>query len=340
MAVIELAIDMGSSNTYIYQKGHGIVLREPSVVAVQSSTGNKTVRSVGTEAKKLIGKTPGDTTVVFPLFEGVIVSQNMATVMLKNYLGKIVPRGLFRPKVHALFTIPCGMSEKDKKVFEAVAFDSGISEVHFIEKVIASGLGVNMPISSARAGLVIDIGGGTTEIGVISMAGIISGFSLCLAGYSADTAIIDYIADNFGIKIGLASAEKIKINVGSLIERDNMTAVVSGIDISRNTPSTLEIKSRDIKDIMFKIYGKIFEVVEGILKVLPGETGSDILENGVYLSGGGSQIAGLEEFARGALGYPVNMAPDPTVAAALGAGKLISNQDLYNNFFLLKEQDF
>lgn len=340
MATIELAIDMGSANTYIFQKGEGIVLREPSVVAVQSGSGNKTVRSVGSDAKKLIGKTPGDTSVVFPLFEGVIVSQNMATVMLKTFLGKVVPRGFFRSKINALFTVPCGIGEKDKQILETVAYDCGISQVNFIEKVIAAGLGVNMPVSTARTGLVVDIGYGTTEIGIISMAGIISGFSLCLAGYNVDTAIIDYIADTHGVKIGLVSAEKIKINIGSLLERDNMTAVVSGVDVSRNSPATLELKTRDIKEILFKNFGKIFEVVQDVLKVQKAETNNDIVENGLYLCGGSSQIAGLSEYAQGILGYRVNLAADPTVATVLGAGKLISNKDLYNSFFLKKEQEF
>jgi rod shape-determining protein MreB len=337
MAIIELAIDMGTSNTYIYQRGVGLVLKEPSVVAVGTHSNNKVVKAAGLEAKKLIGKTPGDTTVVFPMFEGVVVSVNMATVMLKYFLNKVVPRGILRPRVSALFTLPCGATDAERRLVEQIAKACGINEIRFIESVLAAGLGVSMPISNARAGLVLDIGGGTSEIGVISLSGIISGYSLCLAGYNADVAIIDFFADNFGIKIGLASAERVKCGVGSLLDGDNMSTLVSGLDITKNKPASIEVVSGDIKALLAKTYDKIADVTEHILHDLHGETSGDILENGLYICGGGSSLAGLLEMLERRLNLSVKTIEDPSTAAILGAGKLL-DKDLYNNFFLSKEE--
>lgn len=326
MALIELAIDIGTSKTAIYQKGTGLVLSEPSVVATSQGK-NSGLKSAGSDAKKLIGKALPNIKINFPVFEGLITLPFATTLMLGHFITKITGKNMFlRPKIRALITTPCGISNLDKQVFESVANEAGIKEAIIIESPNVSVL--SLPVSALSPVLVIDIGGGKTDIAVVSDDGIISGCSLGIGGNNMDTGIIDYLSDEYKFKIGLLTAEKTRIQIGSLYENDTLGLEINGKDIIKGIPCSMEITSDNISQTLIYYYEKIAEVTKSLIDSLDKDISKIIYSTGAYVIGGASAIAGLEGFLSGYLKMPVKFIEDSSYAAVNGAGKALNDKNL------------
>lgn len=338
MAYTEIAIDLGTSYTSIYLKGEGLVLREPSVVVASggASGGARSIKAIGIEAKKLIGKTPENTTVIFPIFEGAVVNANVATIMLDYFLQKLMPGKIARPKFRALVNIPCGLNSSERKLFESVIYSGGVKEAIFLESPIASAFGCNAPMTRSEPCLVVDIGGGTTDIGVLNLGGVIAGCSVGIGGNNVDTGIIDHVADTFSLKIGLLSAERAKTQAGSLFLNDTTSALVNGRDIISFNPRSEILDARSLIDVIEYYYYRVLDVVESVIHSLPEEVAAEIQHSGVYICGGASQIAGLDKAFKKYLNLDVNIAEEPSYSAILGAGQLLSQSDLLKAFTSVK----
>ena len=324
--MIKLAIDLGSSMTKIFKIGSGIVLAEASCVAVASGTSS--VKAIGEEAKRLIGKTAEFTTIVFPVFEADIVNESAAATMLGYFLEKIgVTRAKAR-RTEVVFSVPCGASDELLDKYYRLSEACGIGVVHFVEVPFLSALGQGLSLSESNPVFIVDIGGGSTNIAAFSLGGIIAGISLNLGGGNIDSQIIDCIAESFNLKIGLQSSEKLKMTVGSLYEGDDSCTVVNGRDITSGRPRSVSVSSRDIADSLRLFADKIVEYTGLILAKLPAEVSASVWHNGIFLSGGGARLIGLDDYMARALQMDVAAAQEPQMAAVLGGGAAIGNDDI------------
>lgn len=319
------AIDLGTSVTKIYQLGSGIILSEPSVVAVDTDD-RKDVKAVGVDAKRLIGKTAENTSVVFPVFEGEIRDERMAAVMLRHFLKKIQAKKFGR-RPELLFSAPCGADLVLLKKLERLAEASGAGSVKFVETPILAALGQNIPLTEFSPCFCIDMGGGCTDIAALSLDGIIAGISVNLGGGNIDAQLIEFVGERFGLKIGLLTAERIKEQVGSLIDGDNTGTVVNGRDIATGKPRSIAITAEDVREPVEMYYDKVLEMAEMVMAKLPAEVSAEIRHAGVYLSGGSAGLAGLERYANRRLGMDINVADEPGMAVALGAGTLLGSPE-------------
>lgn len=321
-----LAIDLGSSNTNIYQLGAGVVLSEPSVVAAENG-GNGRIKAVGDDAKKLIGKTADGTVVISPIFEARVENSRAASAMLDRFLNKVTIKKLgMRPDV--LFSVPCGAENSAIKKYEQVCNDCGVYNVHFVESPVLTALGAGVPLSEANPCFLIDAGGGTTTIAAVSLSGTISGFSVNMGGKSIDKMIISHIENEFGLKIGALTAERLKIQVGSLISRDETAAIVDGRDIQSGKPRAVSVTARDIFPVMSMFFDKVFQLAGMLMAKLPAEMCADIRKSGVYFAGGSSRVPGLDEYFNANMGMRANVAEEPELAAAIGGGIVAGDQKL------------
>lgn len=323
-----LSIDLGSSNTNIYQlgSGAGVVLSEPSVVALSESEGRK-VKAVGLDAKRMIGKTVDGTVVVSPVFEARIEDERAATAMLDNFLNKVTIKRLgMRPDV--LFSVPCGAENSAIKKYEQVLNDCGVYNVHFVESPVLTALGAGVPLTESNPCFLIDIGGGTTTIATVSLGGIISGFSVNMGGKSIDKMIISHIENEFGLKIGVLTAEKIKIQIGSLADKDETATVVDGRDLQTGKPRAVSVSARDLYPVMTLFFDKVFQLAGMLMAKLPAEMCADVRKSGVYFAGGVSRVLGLDEYFNDKMGMHANIAEEPELAAAIGGGIVAGDQKL------------
>ena len=287
-----IAIDMGSVNTVIYQLGSGVVLSEPSVVAL-SVNGKSSIRAVGSEAKKLIGKTAETTKIVFPIVEGEIADIKNATAMTENFLNKITLRKLsLRPK--ALVSVPCGIENDEIKKYAKVLSGAGVYNADFVESPILTALGLGIPVSESTPCFIIDVGGGTTNIAAVSLDGVIAGVNVNMGGRNVDAMIINRIADLFGLRIGMLTAEKIKTQIASLIEGDATRTVINGRDIESGKPRSVSVSASDVLLPVAAFFDKIFEIASMVMAKLPAEVSAEIRRSGVYFSGGVSRLPGLD----------------------------------------------
>lgn len=320
--MLKIAIDMGTAYTKIYKTGSGIVLAEPTCVAVDSAT--HAVKAIGEDAKLLVGKTAEGTSVVFPVFEGEIVDRNMAAVMLDVFLEKIGIR-MGRGRVDATFSIPCGMPEKARSEIYSVCDILGITHVGFVEVPYLSAIGQDLPVSDSNPVFVMDIGAGVTNIGVMSLDGIIAGVSVNIGGSNMDAHIVDFISEHFGLKIGPLTSERLKNTVGSLIAGDNQSMVVNGRDIAGGRPRSIAVNSADIAYPIQVYIDKLIEYACMILKKLPAEVSAGICKSGIHLSGGVSRIAGLADYVARRMDMETHVCEEPDVAVVLGAGRAVGN---------------
>ncbi len=321
-----LSIDLGSSNTNIYQPGAGVVLSEPSVVAI-SDGGDGKIKAVGDGAKKMIGKTADGTVVISPVFEARIENSRAATAMLDCFLNKVTIKKLgMRPDV--LFSVPCGAENSAIKKYEQVCNDCGVFNVHFVESPVLTALGAGVPLSETNPCFLIDAGGGTTTVAAVSLGGTISGFSVNMGGKSIDKMVIAHIENEFGLKIGALTAERLKIQIGSLIERDETAAVVDGRDMQSGKPRAVSVTARDIYPVMSVFFDKVFQLAGMLMAKLPAEMCADIRKSGVYFAGGSSRVAGLDEYFNLKMGMRANVAKEPELAAAIGGGVVASDPKL------------
>jgi len=321
-----IAIDLGSVNTVIYQLGSGVVLSEPSVVAL-SVNGKSSIRAVGSEAKKLIGKTAETTKIVFPIVEGEIADIKNATAMTENFLNKITLRKLsLRPK--ALVSVPCGIENDEIKKYAKVLSGAGVYNADFVESPILTALGLGIPVSESTPCFIIDVGGGTTNIAAVSLDGVIAGVNVNMGGRNVDAMIINRIADLFGLRIGMLTAEKIKTQIASLIEGDATRTVINGRDIESGKPRSVSVSASDVLLPVAAFFDKIFEIASMVMAKLPAEVSAEIRRSGVYFSGGVSRLPGLDGYFREHMAIRANVFEDPEMTAAIGGGILLGNEKL------------
>ena len=326
MAISKLAIDFDSVNTNIYVVGSGLVLSEPTVACINLEDNNE-VKCVGEEARKLIGKTTNNTKIVFPVFEGEIVNLSVAQSLLSSFLDKIsVKNSLFG--CQAIISVPCGCSYDVISKYKKVAKNSGIGKVYFAEAPILSALGQRIPLNNSTPCFVVDMAGGTTNIAAVTLDGIIAGISVNFGYNQISIDVMDYIAENYGLQIGLLTAEKIKKEIGSLADNDALTTVINGRDLKNGAPRSISIRAMDLEAPIKKYYDKIWELAVSVLKKLPPEVCAEIRNSGIYVSGVASNVYGLEKYYSDKFAMKINIAENGAMAVALGGGIAIGNTKL------------
>lgn len=328
----DLAIDLGTANTLIYVKGKGIVANEPSVVAVQKDDrGVKKVLAVGKEAKQMLGRTPGNITAIRPLRDGVIADFEVTEAMLRYFIQKVHNRKmLVRPRI--VIGIPSGITQVEKRAVRDSAHSAGAKEVYLIEEPMAAAIGAGLPIMEASGNMIVDIGGGTTEVAIISLSGIVYSLSTRVGGDKMDEAIIQYIKRKYNLLIGERTAEVIKITIGNAYpENEIRTLEVKGRDLVTGIPKTADVSSEEIREALSEPINAIVEAVKVALERTPPELGADIVDKGIVLAGGGALLKGLDILLREETGLPIIIADDPLSAVVMGAGKALDNISLLRN---------
>ncbi len=317
----DMGIDLGTASTLVFVKGRGIVLNEPSVVAIQKGTNH--VMAVGEEAKNMLGRTPGSIVAIRPLKDGVIADFEITEAMLRYFIRKVHNRkALVRPRI--VVAIPSGITEVEKRAVKDSAEHAGAREVYLIEEPMAAAIGVNLPVTEAAGNMVIDIGGGTSEVAIISLAGIVFSRSVRVGGDELDEAIIQYLKRTYNLLIGPRMAEMIKINIGSAYPlEEELTMEVKGRDLVAGLPKTMTVNSEEIREAIAEPISTIIEAVRISLERCPPELSADLVDRGMILAGGGSMIRGLDKLLGEETGLPVNVADEPIEAVVLGTGKVL-----------------
>ncbi|MFH1790624.1 MAG: rod shape-determining protein [Candidatus Omnitrophota bacterium] len=318
----DIGIDLGTSSTLVYSKNQGIVLCEPSVVAIQAGTSK--VLAVGEEAKRMLGRTPGNIVAIRPMKSGVIADFEITEAMLRYFIKKVHnSRRMVRPRM--VIAIPSGITEVEKRAVKDSALHAGAREVYMIEEPVAAAIGVGLPIQEPSGNMIIDIGGGTTEMAVISLAGIVFAKSIRVAGDDMDDAITNYLKKTYNLMIGERTAEEIKIKIGSAYPLDEeMTLEVRGRDLVAGLPKMITVSSEEIREALTEPITQIVEAVRITLERTPPELSADLIEKGLILAGGGALLRGLDKIVAEETGLPVHVADDPLTAVALGTGKALS----------------
>ncbi len=317
----DIGIDLGTANTLVYVKDRGIVLREPSVVAIQQGT--KKVLAVGDEAKRMLGRTPGNIIAVRPLKDGVIADFEITEAMLKAFITKVQNRLKLRPP-RVVIAVPSGITEVEKRAVQDSARHAGAREVHLIEEPMAAAIGVGLPVQEAAGNMIVDIGGGTTEVAIISLAGIVYSRSVRVAGDELDESIINYMRRAYNLMVGERTAEEIKIKIGSAYPPEKETTLeVRGRDLVAGLPKTLTITSQEVREALMEPVSVIVESVRITLERCPPELSADLVERGIVLAGGGALLRGLDRLLAEETGLPVHVAEDPLSAVAEGTGKVL-----------------
>jgi len=323
----DLAIDLGTANTLVYVEDQGIVLREPSVVAINTQTNE--VQAVGAEAKEMLGRAPGNIEAIRPMKDGVIAHFEVTEKMISHFIKKVHNnrRTLVRPRV--VIAVPSGITQVESRAVRDSALSAGAREVFLIEEPMAAAIGVDLPVQEPSGNLIIDIGGGTTEVAIISMSGIVFSKSVRIAGDEMNEAIINYIKRKYNLLIGERTAEAVKIDIGSAYPMEkSMTMEVKGRDLVAGIPKTLIISDEEIREALAETFSTIVEAVKIALERTPPELAADIVDKGVVVAGGGSLTKGLDTLLREATGLPITLANDPLSAVALGSGKVLSDHKL------------
>jgi rod shape-determining protein MreB len=332
----DLAIDLGTANTLVYLKGKGIVVSEPSVVAVQKdSMGQKKVLAVGTDAKNMLGRTPGSIVAIRPMKDGVIADFDITEEMLRYFIRKIHNRkALVRPRI--VICVPSGITQVEKRAVKESAESAGAREVYLIEEPMAAAIGAGLPITEASGNMIVDIGGGTTEVAVISLAGIVYAKSVRVGGDKMDEAIAQHLKRKYNLLIGERTSEEIKIRIGSAYPdtasspQDGRLATmeVKGRDLVSGIPKTLEIGAQEIREALSEPINAIVEAVRIALERTPPELAADIVDKGIVLAGGGALLRNLDQLLREETGLPVVIAEEPLSCVVLGSGKVLDELDL------------
>ena len=326
----DIGIDLGTANSLVYARDRGIVLREPSVVAIQS--GSKRVVAVGEDARQMIGKTPSNIVAIRPMKSGVIADFDITEAMLKYFITKVCPPRFYsrysRPRL--VVAVPSGITEVEKRAVEEAAHDAGAGEVFLVEEPMAAAIGVGLPVSEPAGSMVVDIGGGTCEVAIISLGGIVHSYSQRQAGGDAmDEAIVSYIKRVYNLMIGERMAEQIKIEIGSAFPlEEEKKFEIKGRDIVAGLPKTLTITSEEIRDALKDPVGQIVDAVRSTLDKCEPELAADLVDRGVVLSGGSAQLRGLDRLLAAQTGLPVILADDPLSAVAEGTGQVLNELDV------------
>ena len=323
-----IAIKLGSCNTSIFKQGEGIVLFEPSLVAYTGAGKDRDVKAVGNKAKRMQGRTDDQTFVMSPIFEGRIIDTELACIMLKSFLNKVIKRGIIKPKIKAVVCIPIGLSLSERKAFEKVCYSVGIQDVILVPAIICGAIGYNFPVSEPNGVCLVNIGGGSTDIAVVSLNSIIQGVNIGVGGEVIDKVIETHIANKFGVQIGHGVAEALKEEIGSLYKNDMSNAEVSGVDIETKMARNVVVESQDLYEVIEGYYSKIVEAIKSVLNECPPNIVQDVDARGIYLMGGNSLMTGVEQYFRKELGLSVKTEDYTTAIDVLGAGKLLSDAKL------------
>ena len=318
----DMAIDLGTANTLVYVRGKGIVLNEPSVVAVNTNTGG--ILAVGAEAKAMIGRTPGNIVAIRPLKDGVIADFEITQRMLRYFILKIHRRYLARPRV--VVCVPSGITGVERRAVIEASHQAGARQVHIIEEPMAAAIGAGLPVHEPTGNMVVDIGGGTTEVAVISLGGIVTAQSLRVAGDELDNAIVQHIKKEYSLLLGERSAEQIKMSIGSAFALDGEKdehAEIRGRDLVSGLPKTVVISAAEVREAIDEPVNSIIDSVKTTLDQCPPELAGDVMDRGIVLTGGGALLRGLDERLRRETGMPIHIADNPLDSVALGAGKCV-----------------
>lgn len=321
----DIGIDLGTANTLIFMKGKGIIMREPSVVAVD--TRNDTVRYVGQEAKEVIGRTPGSIVAVRPLKDGVIADFDITASMLQIFIRKVCNNSvLARPRI--IICIPSGVTEVERRAVREAAFKAGAKHVSIIEEPMASAIGAGLPVAEATGSMVVDIGGGTSEVAVISLGGIVASRSVRVGGDELDNSIIQYIKRKYNLLIGERTAEDIKINIGSAFPLEEETTMdIKGRDLMDGLPKNIQITSGEIREALADPLSMVLDAIRTTLEKTPPELSADIIDHGITLTGGGALLRGLDHLIEKETGMPVHIAESPLDCVAMGTGRVLDDID-------------
>jgi rod shape-determining protein MreB len=328
----DLAIDLGTANTLVYLKGKGIVFREPSVVAVQrNSRGEQIVTAVGKVAKDMLGKTPGTIVAIRPLKDGVIADFEITEEMLRYFILRAHNRKTFvRPRV--VIGVPSGITPVEKRAVRESAESAGAREIYLIEEPMAAAIGADLPIKDATGNMIIDIGGGTTEVAVISLSGTVTSQSIRVAGDKMDEALVQYVKRKYSLLIGDRTAEIIKMTIGTAYPDENPQSMeVKGRDLVTGIPKTLEITAEEVRESLVEPINTIVETVKITLEKTPPELAADIVDKGIVLVGGGALLKNLDNLLREVTCVPITIADDPLSAVVLGAGRVLDDIELLKN---------
>lgn len=322
----DLAIDLGTANTLVYAKNKGIVVREPSIVAVNKINNN--VEAVGKEAKEMLGRTPGNIVAIRPMKDGVIADFEVTEKMIKYFIEKAHGRRfLVKPRI--VISVPSEITQVEKRAVKDSALRAGATEVYLIEQAMAAAIGAGLPITDPTGNMIVDIGGGTTDVAVISLAGIVYSRSVRVAGNEMDDAIIQYIKRKYNLLIGERTAEQIKMEIGSAFPLDEeMTMEIKGRDLVEGVPKTLVVSDEEIREALSETVATIVEAVRVALERTPPELSADIMDKGIIIAGGGSMLKNLDKRLREETGLPVTLAEDPLACVALGTGQMLTDFNL------------
>ncbi|MFA6355330.1 MAG: rod shape-determining protein [Candidatus Paceibacterota bacterium] len=328
----DIGIDLGTANTLVYLRGHGIVINEPSVVVVNQKTGQ--IVAVGAEAKQMLGRTPGHVRAVRPIVDGVISDFEVTEEMLSYLIGKAekISKKFIRPRV--VLGVPTGITNVEIRAVEDAARSAGAREVYIIEEPMSAAIGIRLPVKEAVGSVIVDIGGGTTDIAVISLSGVVRSKNLKIAGDLLNTDIINYMKDEFKLLIGERTAENVKIAIGSVTEGDSMEAEVRGRDLVTGLPRQVIVTDSDIREAILPSILSLVDGVKEVLETTPPELLSDIMHRGLVLSGGGAMIRGLDILLKNTLKIPIYIAEDPLTAVARGAGVVLDDFEIYQEVLL------
>jgi rod shape-determining protein MreB len=322
----DLAIDLGTANTLVYARGKGIVVCEPSIIAVNQKTGR--VEAVGKEAKEMLGRTPGNIVAIRPMKDGVIADFEHTEKMLDHFIKKAHNRSLgVRPRI--VIGVPSEITQVEKRAVKDSAYRAKASEVYLVEQAMVAAIGAGLPVTEPTGNMIVDIGGGTTDVAVISMAGIVYSRSVRIAGNKMDEDIVQYIKRKYNLLVGERTAEEIKISIGSAFPlEEELTMEIKGRDLVEGIPKTIVISDEEIREALSETVSNIIEAVRVALEQTPPELSADIVDKGIVLTGGGSLLKNLDKRLREETGLPVSMADDPLASVVLGTGKMLNDFDL------------
>ncbi|MFH1679876.1 MAG: rod shape-determining protein [Candidatus Eisenbacteria bacterium] len=328
----DISIDLGTANTLIYVKGRGIVLNEPSVAALDKATGK--VIAVGKEAKGMLGRTPGEIVAIRPLKEGVIADFETAEALLREFIQKVQKRRLFiRPRI--MIAVPSGITEVEKRAVRDSAAAAGAREVYLVTEPVAAAIGVGLPINKPAGNMVIDVGGGTTEIAVIALYGIVTSTSIRVGGDKLDEAIIHFVKRTLNLLIGDQTAEQIKIRIGTAYDLGTEEEMeIKGRDLVSGVPKTMVVRSGQVREAMQEPIAAVVDAVKRSLENTPPELAADIVDRGIVLTGGGALLRGLDTLLREETNLPINLVEDPLTAVVLGTGKILDEPENYEKVLM------
>jgi len=329
----DMAIDLGTANTLVYVKGQGIVLNEPSVVAIIDDRGKKSVLAVGDEAKTMLGRTPGNITAVRPLRDGVIADFIVTEEMIKHFIKKVHKKKAFaNPRI--LICVPTGSTPVERKAIQDSALAAGARKVNLIEESIAAAIGAGLPISEATGSMVVDIGGGTTEIAVMSLGGVVYSNSMRVAGDAMDASIIQFMRKQFNLLVGEASAEKIKKEIGTAMPTSGNSYLMKGRDIRSGTPKEITLKEEDTAEALRPVLNQIMAGIKDALENTPPELSADLVDMGMVLTGGSALLKNIDKLISKETGLPVQISEDPLSCVAFGCGKALDDEQTFSNLLI------